>query len=178
MGITYLHPEVLPRDAQSLGNQVLCMILEYHLVGHAQGSSSLSPVLPVATTELLPPLDKYTGGVGFRGMRDVRVMDRAKTLRITAWLHRLDMAVTEKDQSTSQTLEAARHQRGPLVDLLLAPMTGNLTFAEVVGWVLDENRCHEESSLADLQGHHTQIQGELDYLIETHRVESDTSTRK
>ena len=65
MGITYLHPEVFPRDARSLGNQVLCMIMEYHLAGHAQGSSSLSLVLPDAATELLPPLDKYTGGVGF-----------------------------------------------------------------------------------------------------------------
>ena len=35
MGITHLHPEVLPRDARSLGNQVLCMIMEYHLVSHA-----------------------------------------------------------------------------------------------------------------------------------------------
>ena len=56
------------------------MIAEYHLAGHAQGSLSLSPVLLEAATELLPPLDKYTGGVGFHGMRDVRVMDRAKTL--------------------------------------------------------------------------------------------------
>ena len=115
------------------------MIAEYHLAGHTQGSSNLSPVLLEATTELLPPLDKYTGGVGFHGMRDVRVMDRAKTLQITTWLHCLDMAVAEKDQIASQTLEAAQHKRGPLVDLLLAPMTGNLTFAEVVGWVLDEN---------------------------------------
>ena len=131
------------------------MITEYHLAGHAQGSSSLSPVLPEAATELLPPLDKYTGGVGFRGMRDVRVVDRAKTLQITTWLHHLDMAVAEKDQITSQTLEAARHKRGPLVDLLQAPMMDNLTFAEVVGWVLDENQHHEESSLANLQGRRT-----------------------
>ena len=110
-------------------------------------------------TELLPPLDKYTGVVGFRGMRDVRVMDRAKTLRITTWLHCLDMVAAEKDQIASQTLEAAHHKKDPLVNLLLAPMMGNLTFAEVVGWVLDENRCHEESSLANLQGHCTQIQG-------------------
>ena len=80
------------------------MIMEYHLAGHAQGSSSLSPVLPEATTELLPPLDKYTGGVEFHGMRDVRVVDRAKTLRVTTWLHRLDMVAAEKDQITSQTL--------------------------------------------------------------------------
>ena len=167
MGITYLHPEVLLRDVWSLRNQVLCMISEYHLAGHAQGSSSLSPVLLEAATELLPPLDKYTGGVGFHGMRDVRVVDLAKTLRIAAWLHRLDMAVAEKDQIASQTQEAARHQKGPLIDLFLAPMTGNLTFAEVVGRVLDENRHQEETLLADLQGHRTQIRGELDDLIET-----------
>ena len=88
------------------------------------------------------------------------------------------MAVAEKDQITSQTLEAVRHKKGPLVDLLLAPMTGNLTFAEVVGQVLDENRCHEESLLANLQGRCTQIRGELDDLIETGRAESDASTRK
>ena len=88
------------------------------------------------------------------------------------------MVVAEKDQSASQILEAAQHQRGPLVDLLLAPMTGNLTFAEVVGRVLDENQHHEESSLADLQGCRTRIQEELDDLIETCRVESDASIRK
>ena len=64
------------------------------------------------------------------------------------------------------------------MDLLLAPMTGNLTFAEVVGQVLDENWCHEESSLINLQRHCTQIRGELDDLIETHRAESDASTRR
>ena len=143
------------------------MIMEYHLAGHAQGSSSLSLVLPEAVTELLPPLDKYTGGVGFHGTRDMRVVDRAKTLQITTWLHCLDMVVAEKDQITSQSLEAARHKKGPLMDLLLAPITGNLTFTEVVGWVLDENQHHEESSLANLQGHRTQIRGELDDLIKT-----------
>ena len=178
MGITYFHPEVLPQDVWSLGNQVLCMITEYHLAGHAQGSLSLSLVPLEATTELLPPLDKYTGGVGFHGTRDVRVVDRAKTLQIATWLHHLDMAATEKDQIASQTLEAAQHKKGPLVGLLLAPMTGNLTFTEAVGQVLDENRCLEESSLADLQGHCTQIRGELDDLIKTHRAESDASTRK
>ena len=178
MGITHLHLEVLPRDARSLGNQVLCMIMEYHLASHAQGSSSLSPVLLEAVTELLPPLGKYTGGVGFRGTRDVRIVDRAKTLRIATWLHRLDMVAAERDQITSQTLEAARHKKGPLVGLLLAPMMGNLTFAEVVGQVLDENWRREESSLANLQGCRTQIRGELDDLIETRRVESDASAQK
>ena len=57
-------------------------------------------------------------------------------------------------------------------------MMGNLTFAEVVDQVLDENWHREESSLADLQGCRTQIRGELDDLIETHRVKSDASARK
>ena len=61
MGITHLHPEVLPREARSLGNQVLCMIAEYHLTSHAQGSSNLSPVLPEAARDLLPPVDSYIG---------------------------------------------------------------------------------------------------------------------
>ena len=68
----------------------------------------------------------------------MRVVERAKTLQITTWLHHLDM-VAEGDQIACQTLEATRHRRGPLVDLLLAPMMGNLTFAEVVDQVLDKN---------------------------------------
>ena len=152
MGITHLHLEVLPRDARSLGNQVLCMIAEYHLTSHAQGFLSLSLILPEAVRDLLPPIESYVGGVAFHGTRDMRVVERAKTLQISTWLHCLDMVV-EGDQIASQTLEAAQHRRGPLVDLLLAPMTGNLTFAEVVDRVLDENWCREDSSLAKLQGH-------------------------
>ena len=56
------------------------MIAEFHLASHAQGFLSLSLVLPEAVTELLPPVDKYTGCAGFRGTRDVRVVERAKTL--------------------------------------------------------------------------------------------------
>ena len=84
----------------------------------------------------------------------------------------------EGDQIASQTLEAAQHRRGPLVDLLLAPMTGSLTFAEVVDWVLDKNQRRKESLLAELQGRCTRIRGELDDLIEARQVESDMSTQK
>ena len=34
-GIMYLHLEMVPREARHLGNQVLCMIAEYHLTGSA-----------------------------------------------------------------------------------------------------------------------------------------------
>ena len=80
LGITHLHPELLPHEARSLSNQVLCMIAEYHLTGSAQGSSSLSPVLPEAARNLLPPIEDYVAGGAFQGMRDVKVIDRAKTL--------------------------------------------------------------------------------------------------
>ena len=93
MGITNLHLEVLPREARSLGNQVLCMIAEYHLMSHAQGSSSLSPVLPEVARDLLPPIENYVGGGAFCRTRDVRVVERAKTLQIATWLHCLDMAM-------------------------------------------------------------------------------------
>ena len=33
--IRHLHPEILPRDAQRLRNQVSCMIAEYHLTSSA-----------------------------------------------------------------------------------------------------------------------------------------------
>ena len=151
VGITHLHPEVLPCEARSLGNQVLCMIAEYHLTSNAQGTSNLSLVLPEGARNLLPPVEDYVVGGAFWGMRDVRVVERAKTLRIATWLHCLDM-VAEGDEIASQTLEAARHRKGPLLDLLLAPMTGSLTFSEVVDCVLDENQRRAESSLADLQG--------------------------
>ena len=80
MGITHLHPDVLPHEARSLGNQVLCMIAEYHLTSNAQGLSSLSPVLLEVARDLLPPVEDYVGGDTFQGTRDMRVVERAKTL--------------------------------------------------------------------------------------------------
>ena len=172
LGITHLHPELLPHEARSLGNQVLCMIAEYHLTGSAQGPSSLSPVLPEAVRNLLPPVEDYVAGGTFQGTRDMRVVDRATTLQIATWLHRLDMSA-EGYGIASQTLEVERHGRRPLLDLLLAPMMSSLTFAEVVECVLNENRHRAESSLDDLRGCHARILGELDNLIEAHREESD-----
>ena len=176
LGITHLHPELLPREARSLRNQVFCMIAEYHLTGSAQGLSSLSPVLPEVVRNLLPPVEDYIMGGAFQGTRDVRVVDRAKTLRIATWLHRLDMSA-EGDGMASQNLEVKRHGRSPLVDLRLAPMTSSLTFAEVVECVLNENWHRAESSL-DLRGCRAQIQGELDDLIEACREESDKLSRR
>ena len=46
--IRHLHPEILPRAAQRLGNQVSCMIAEYHLMSSARVSTTMYPVLPEA----------------------------------------------------------------------------------------------------------------------------------
>ena len=82
------------------------MIAEYHLTSSAWGSSSLCPVLLEAAKPLLPPIKSYVSGVTFEGTQDVRVLDRAKTLRVAAWLHRLDMS-TGGDGMASETLEAS-----------------------------------------------------------------------
>ena len=177
LGITHLHLDMEQCEARSLGNQVLCMIAEYHLTGIAQGSSSISPLLQEVAKDLLPPVEEYVAGGEFQGTRDVRVMEGAKTLRIATWLHRLDMAA-DRDEAAFQSLETARHGRGPLLDLLLAPMTSSLTFAEVVECVLAKNRHRVESLLDNLQGYRAQLQGELDDLIEACRRESVKSSQR
>ena len=165
LGMIHQYPDMEPHEARSLSNQVLCMIVEYHLTGLTQGSSSISPVLPEAAKDLLPPIEDYLAGGEFQEMRDVRVMERAKTLQIAAWLHHLDMAADE-DETASLSLEVTRHGRGPLLELFLAPRMSSLTFAEVVQCVLAENQHRVESSLDDLQGHCAQLQEELDNLTE------------
>ena len=57
LGVTHQYPDMKPHEARSLSNQVLCMIAEYHLTGLAQGSSSISPVLPEVAKDLLLPVE-------------------------------------------------------------------------------------------------------------------------
>ena len=89
-------------------------------------------------------------GGDFQGTRDLRVLERAKTLRVAVWLHRLDMATTG-DGAASYSLDATRHGRGPLLEFLLAPQASSLMFEEVIHWVLAENRYKVESSLDNVQ---------------------------
>ena len=174
-GIMHLHLEMLPCKATCLGNQVVCMIAEYHLTGSARGPSSLSPLLLEVATTLLPPIKDYVPGVAFEGTRYVRVLDRARTLRVAGWLHRLDMS-TGGDGMASETLEALRHNQGPLLDLFLTPMMSNLTFQEVVNRVLHENQRSAQRSLDDLRACRAHIHEELDVLTRAHREESDKSS--
>ena len=130
-GIMHLHPEMLPQKATHLGNQVACMIAEYHLMSSARGPSSLSPILLADAAALLSPIKNYVPGIAFEGTRDVRVMDRARTLQIAVWLHQLDMAITGNGVA-SETLEASQHWPGPLLESLLTLRMSNLSFQEVV----------------------------------------------
>ena len=84
----------------------------------------------------------------------------------------------EGDGIASQTLEIKQHGRGPLLDLLLAPMMSSLTFTEVVECVLNENRHRAESLLDDLLGCYARIRGELDDLTEARREESDKHSQR
>ena len=175
-GIMHLHLEMLPREARCLGNQVICIIAEYHLTSSARVLSSLSLVLLEAAKPLLPPIKSYVPGITFVGTRDVRVLDHAKTLRVAVWLHQLDMSI-RGDELASKTLEVSQHHLGLLLQSFLAPTTSNLTFHEVVDRVLHENQCNAECRLEDLRAHHAQIRQELDDLIQAHR-ESEKSSRK
>ena len=117
---------------------------------------------------MLPALKNYVPGVAFEGTRNVRVTDRAKTLRVAVWLHQLDMAMGG-EALASETLEASRHQLGPLLESFLTLRTSNLTFQEVVDCILKENHRAAEQSLHHLQGHRIHNYGMLEGLIKAHR---------
>ena len=150
-GMATQNPDLEAGTTKSLNNMVLCMISEYHLTCLSKGPSYISPVLPEAVNNLLPPLEEYRAGGDFQGTQDVRVPERAKTLRVAVWLHRLDMA-TAGDREASYSLDASKHGRGPLLEFLLTPQASNLTFEEVVHQVLGENWDKMESSLNHVQG--------------------------
>ena len=105
----------------------------------------------------------------------MRVLDRARTLRVAVWLHQLDMSI-RGDGIASETLEALRHHQDPLLDLFLTPMTSNLTFKEVVNRILYENRRRAQHSLDNLRAHHAHIHEELDDLTKAYGEESDKSS--
>ena len=176
-GMASHHPDLESGAAKSLNNQVLCMILEYHLTCLSQGPSYVSPVLPEVAKNLLPSMEEYMAGGDFQGTRDLRVLERAKTLQVAVWLHHLDMAATG-DGVTSYSLDATRHGRGPLLEFLLAPQASSLMFEEVVHQVLAENQYKVESSLDNVQELRAWLQRELDDLFLAYKDEPEKSSRK
>ena len=175
--IRHLHPEILPRDARRLGNQVSCMITEYHLMSSARVLTTMFLVLLEAAKLLLPAIKMYVSNISFEGTQDVRVLDHAKTLRVAVWLHRLDMAVGG-DQSASETLDTSRHCLGCLLESFLIPTTHDLMFREVVTHCLYENRHDAEHRLDDFVRHRNRIREELDDLMEAYRGTSGSSRKR
>ena len=176
-GMARHYPGMESGEAKGLNNQVLCMISEYHLTCLSQGSSCISLVLPEAAKDLLPPIEEYLADDSFHGTRDLRVVEKAKTLRVAVWLHHLDMAAAE-DGTASLSLDVTQHGRGPPLEFLLALKTSSLTFEEVIQQVLAENRYKTESSLDNVQRLWAQLQRELKDLSQPHRVGPDKSSRK
>ena len=164
--IRHLHSNLLPQKATSLGNQVACMITEYHLTASAH-QSSLCPILPHEVAPLLPPIKNYVLGVSFEGTRDVRVMDHAVALQVVVWLHRLDMA-TGGEALASKSLEAGQHYQGPLLESFLTPRMSGLTYQEVVDQVLTENHWAADQSIRHLQERRTRKREALKGLIKVH----------
>ena len=176
-GMASHHPDLESGMAKSLNNQVLCMILEYHLTCLSQGPSYVSQVLLEAAKNLLPSVEEYTAGGDFQGTQNLRVLERAKTLWVAVSLHHLDMATTGEGVA-SYSLDATRHSRGPLLEFLIAPQASSLTFEEVVHWVLAENRVKVESSLDNVRELWAWLQRELDDLSWAHKDEPEKSSRK
>ena len=153
------------------------MIAEYHLTSSTRVSTTLSLVLPEAAKLLLPAIKMYVSNVSFEGTRDVRVLGRAKALRVAVWLHQLDMAV-RGDQSASETLDALQHRLGCLLESFLVPTTHDLTFREVVGCCLYENRHDAQHRLNNLIRCRNRVREELDDLVEAHREASGSSQKR
>ena len=176
-GMASHHPDLEVGAAKSLNNMVLSMISEYYLTCLSQDPSYVSPVLPEAAKNLLPSMEEYMAGGDFQGTRDVRVLERAKTLWVAIWLHRLDMAATG-DRMACYSLDTASHGRGPLLEFLLALQASNLTFEEVVHRVLAENQDKMESSLNNVQKLWALLHMELQDLSKAHKRETDKSAQK
>ena len=153
------------------------MISEYHLTCLSQGPSYISLVLPEAAKNLLPSMEEYMASGDFQGTRDARVLERAKTLWVAVWLHRLDMAATG-DGEASYSLEVAWHCRGPLVGFLLAPQASSLTFEEVIDRVLAENQYKVESLLDNVRELQARLRRELDDLSRAREDEPEKSVWK
>ena len=95
---------------------------------------------PLAPSPLkkLPPLVNYTCPAG-TGITDVRIWDnKAKSLQVAVWLHRLDMLLSQEEDA-SRSLAPSRHTQGCLLGYFLAPGTSNLSYGEVLTQVIKEN---------------------------------------
>ena len=164
-GLREGHPELGAEELQRLNNQVLLMIAEYHLMSASQGTHRILPVLPEGAAQLIPPLDDYLPG-SFEGCRDIRVMDRAQILRVTAWLHRLDLSATYGAEIAASP-RVEDYDIGPLLKYFLMPKLSDITLEEVAARVAQENCRDMEISLRDLHKERDSLRNEIELLTRT-----------
>ena len=163
-------------ELQRLNNQVLLMIVEYHLTSTSQGTHSIPPVLPEGAARLMPPVDEYLPG-SFEGCRDVRVMDRAQILRIATWLHRLDLAATY-GMEIATLPQVEDYDFGPLLEYFLMPRLSTVTLQEVAARVAQENRRDLEASLRDLHDERDSLQNGIELLTAALENEQQRERKK
>ena len=85
--ISAYYPDFTPATVKGVASQVLCMIAKYHLACATMGSTTMSPILPKAVEQYLPPLADYAHA-GSTGLTDVRVCDhKSRSLHVGVWLH-------------------------------------------------------------------------------------------
>ena len=175
-GFRESHPELGAEELQRLNNHVLLMIAEYHLMSASQGTHRILPVLSKGAAWLIPPLDDYLPG-SFEGCHDVRVMDRAQILRVTAWLHCLDLRTTYGTEITASP-RVEDYDIGPLLEYFLMPKLSDITLEEVAARVAQENRRDMDISLRDLHEERDSLQNEIELLARAQDNEQRRETKK
>ena len=68
--VSAYYPDFTLAAVKGVASQVLCMIAEYHLACATRGSTTMSPILPEAVEQYLPPLVDYARQ-GSTGLTDV-----------------------------------------------------------------------------------------------------------
>ena len=72
-----------------------------------KGPPVTSPIVPRELEERLPPLADYASPEDRSGATDIRGRDnRARTLRVAIWCHRLDMALSEEPASSGSLVRS------------------------------------------------------------------------
>ena len=179
------YTRVDPQTLDTWACQILCMIAEYHMACVTRGSAVTSPLLPRELADRLPPLADYASPENRTGTTDVRIRDnRARTLQVAVWFHRLDMALCQEPGS-SRTIVRSRHRRGDLLAYFLSPRKAwELQFEDVVTQVLKENRRHLETkremvvtSLSRCNQQRIDIHKEFDNTSEAMELVTDRASR-
>ena len=111
---------------------LLVVITEYHLSSSVHPAEVLSPVIPPSVREWLGPL-KYYVGMGDDGIEslDLRPHERAHTLHLAVWLHRMGMR-HYMSSLAEYSLDPQHHHQGDLLRFFLALGNSPVTFEQVI----------------------------------------------